>query len=93
TPWFWGDQYDKKLQMAGLSLGADHWAVRGDMAADIASASFSVFHYRQGTLIAADSVNASRDHLAVRKLLDAQISPTPAQVADSACDLAALAKQ
>ena len=33
TPWFWSDQYDKKLQMAGLSMGADAWAVRGDMAA------------------------------------------------------------
>jgi 3-phenylpropionate/trans-cinnamate dioxygenase ferredoxin reductase subunit len=93
TPRFWSDQYDKKLQMAGLSTVADSWAVRGDMAADISVASFSVFHYRAGSLIAADSVNASKDHLAVRKLLDAQISPTPAQVADCACDLASLAKK
>jgi len=93
TPWFWSDQFDKKLQMAGLSMGADRWAVRGDMAGDLATASFSVFHYRKGVLIAADSVNAGRDHLAVRKLLDAGLSPTPEQVADTACDLAALAKQ
>jgi 3-phenylpropionate/trans-cinnamate dioxygenase ferredoxin reductase subunit len=93
TPWFWSDQYDKKLQMAGLSMGADSWAVRGDMAADIGVASFSVFHYRQGTLIAADSVNAGKDHLAVRKLLDAGLSPTPEQVADSGCDLAGLIKK
>ena len=31
TPWFWSDQYDRKLQMAGLSTGADTWAVRGTM--------------------------------------------------------------
>ena len=93
TPWFWSDQYDKKLQMAGLSMGADSWAVRGDMAGDINVASFSVFHYRQGRLIAADSVNAGKDHLAVRKLLDAQVSPTPAQLADSSCELAALIKK
>jgi 3-phenylpropionate/trans-cinnamate dioxygenase ferredoxin reductase subunit len=90
TPWFWSDQYDKKLQMAGLSAGADQWAVRGDMAGDIASASFTVFHFRQKHLLAADSVNAGKDHLLVRKLLDAQVSPTPEQVADSGFDLASL---
>lgn len=91
TPWFWSDQYDKKLQMAGLSSGADQWVVRGDLHASLESASFTVFHYRQGQLIAADSVNASKDHLQVRKLLDAHISPPPAQVADTAVDLASLA--
>ncbi|MBN8489581.1 MAG: FAD-dependent oxidoreductase [Burkholderiales bacterium] len=87
TPWFWSDQYDKKLQMAGLSAGADSWAVRGDMAA---GTSFSVYHYRGGRLIAVDSVNAAKDHLQARKLLDAGVSPTPAQVADLGCDLNAL---
>jgi len=86
TPWFWSDQYDKKLQMAGLSLGADEWAVRGDMA----SGSFSVLHYRAGQLIAMDSVNAMKDHLMARKLLDAGVSPTPAQAQDTAFDMASL---
>jgi 3-phenylpropionate/trans-cinnamate dioxygenase ferredoxin reductase subunit len=76
TPWFWSDQYDKKLQMAGLSSGADQWEVRGDMHASLDTASFTVFHYRQGKLIAADSVNASKDHLQARKLLDAQVIST-----------------
>ncbi len=87
TPWFWSDQYDRKLQMAGLAAGADRWVCRGDPA----GGSFTVFHYRGERLLAADSVNAARDHLAVRKLLDAGVSPTPAQVADTAVDLAALA--
>jgi 3-phenylpropionate/trans-cinnamate dioxygenase ferredoxin reductase subunit len=86
TPWFWSDQYDKKLQMAGLSAGAEQWVVRG--APD--SGSFSVFHYRDGRLIAVDSVNAGKDHLLARKLLDTGVSPAPAQAADSTFDLAGL---
>ena len=87
TPWFWSDQYDRKLQMAGLSQGADRWALRGDMAA---GASFSVWHYRNGRLLAVDAVNSAKDHLLSRKLLDAGISPTPEQAADPAFDLAGL---
>jgi 3-phenylpropionate/trans-cinnamate dioxygenase ferredoxin reductase component len=86
TPWFWSDQYDKKLQMAGLSSGADHWVVRGV----IDAGTFSVCHFRGGQLIAVDSVNASKDHLLARKLLDAGVSPTLAQTADTTFDLAEL---
>lgn len=86
TPWFWSDQYDKKLQMAGLSTGADRWSVRGDLS----SGSFSVYHFQGERLLAVDSVNASKDHLQARKLLDAGISPTPAQAADATFDLVSL---
>lgn len=86
TPWFWSDQYDKKLQMAGLSAGADTWAVRGDMAAG----TFSVHHFKTGLLLAVDSVNSARDHLQARKLLDAGVSPTPEQAEDTAFDLNSL---
>jgi 3-phenylpropionate/trans-cinnamate dioxygenase ferredoxin reductase subunit len=86
TPWFWSDQYDKKLQMAGLSTGADQWAIRGDMG----GGSFSVYHFKEGKLLAVDSVNASRDHLQARKLLDAGVSPTPQQAGDTAFDLGSL---
>jgi 3-phenylpropionate/trans-cinnamate dioxygenase ferredoxin reductase subunit len=86
TPWFWSDQYDKKLQMAGLSGGADQWVVRGDMAAG----TFSVYYFRAGTLVAVDTINAGREHLQARKLMDAGISPTPEQAADTAFDLASL---
>lgn len=88
TPWFWSDQYDKKLQMAGLSMGADGWAVRGDMAAG----TFTVYHFKGEKLIAADSVNASKDHLQARKLLDAGVSPTREQAGDLAFDLSGLLK-
>lgn len=86
TPWFWSDQYDKKLQMAGLSGGADRWTVRGDLA----SGSFSIYHYQGDKLLAVDSVNAAKDHLQARKLLDAGASPTAEQAADSAFDLGSL---
>lgn len=88
TPWFWSDQYDKKLQMAGLSMGADTWAVRGDMA----SGSFSVYHFQGQRLLAVDSVNAAKDHLQARKLLDAGVSPRPEQAGDAEFDLGGLLK-
>lgn len=86
TPWFWSDQYDKKLQMAGLSTGADQWAIRGDMA----DGSFSVYHFKGEKLLAVDSVNASRDHLQARKLLEAGVSPTPEQAGDMGFELGSL---
>ena len=86
TPWFWSDQYDRKLQMAGLSAGADQWAMRGDQQAG----AFSVYHFKGDRLLAVDSVNASKDHLLARKLLDAGVSPTLAQAQDAGFDLASL---
>ncbi|MEQ1658780.1 MAG: FAD-dependent oxidoreductase, partial [Hylemonella sp.] len=86
TPWFWSDQYDKKLQMAGLSAGSDQQVQRGDMA----SASFSLFHYLGGKLIAIDNVNNPKEHLLVRKLMDAGVSPTPQQAGDVTFDLNSL---
>jgi 3-phenylpropionate/trans-cinnamate dioxygenase ferredoxin reductase component len=86
TPWFWSDQYDRKLQMAGLSAGADEWVLRGSLQAP----GFSVWHFKAGRLIAVDTVNSAKDHLLARKLLDAGRSPTPAQVADAGFDLPSL---
>ncbi len=83
VPWFWSDQYDVKLQMAGLSDGADTEVVRGDPD----EGAFSVFYFRAGTLIAADSVNRPGDHMAARKLLQARAPITPAALSDPAFDL------
>ena len=85
-PWFWSDQHDRKLQIAGLSRDADAWAVRGDMALG----GFSVFHFRAKRLIAVDSIDAPQDHLLARKLLAAGVSPTETQAADTTLDLATL---
>jgi 3-phenylpropionate/trans-cinnamate dioxygenase ferredoxin reductase subunit len=89
TPYFWSDQYDVKLQMAGSSAGADTRVLRGTPE----TKAFSVFYFKGGRLIGADSVNRGADHIAARKLLDAGISPTPEQVADENFKLIALAKE
>lgn len=86
TPWFWSEQYDVKLQMAGLTAGYEQTVTRGNPAAR----SFSVYYYRGGQLVAVDSLNQPGDHMTARKLLDRRLSPTPQQAADPATDLAAL---
>lgn len=68
TPWFWSDQYDIKLQIAGLSTGADRWKIQGEPE----SGSFSVYHYCADKLLAVDSINAAREHLQARKRLDGE---------------------
>jgi 3-phenylpropionate/trans-cinnamate dioxygenase ferredoxin reductase subunit len=85
TPWFWSDQYDFKLQMAGLSEGFDVCVERPG-----SEGAFSLFYYRDGRLIAVDSVNRPGEHLLARKMLDAGVSPEPKLVADPASDLRAL---
>jgi 3-phenylpropionate/trans-cinnamate dioxygenase ferredoxin reductase subunit len=66
VPWFWSDQDDLKLQIAGLSAGYDDVVVRGEPAAE----KFSALYYREGRLLAIDCVNSPRDYMAVRKLLE-----------------------
>ncbi|WP_009478481.1 NAD(P)/FAD-dependent oxidoreductase [Rhodococcus sp. JVH1] len=65
VPWFWSDQYELKLQIAGLSAGYDHQVVRGDPTSE----AFSVLYYRDDSLLAVDAVNAGADYMAVRKAL------------------------
>jgi 3-phenylpropionate/trans-cinnamate dioxygenase ferredoxin reductase subunit len=63
VPWFWSDQYELKLQMAGLSEGYDDAKTVGDVAA----ARFSVEYRRNGKLIAVDAVNDGRAYMGGRK--------------------------
>jgi 3-phenylpropionate/trans-cinnamate dioxygenase ferredoxin reductase subunit len=65
VPWFWSDQYDLKLQIAGLSQGYDQALVRGDPA----SRSFSCVYLRDGRMIAVDAINNPRDFLQAKKLI------------------------
>lgn len=78
-PWFWSDQYNLKLQMAGLSRGYDDTVVRGDMATE----KFSLCYFRGDQLIAVDSVNSVPDHMAAKRLLAAGTHLSKAQCADS----------
>ncbi|WP_304617985.1 NAD(P)/FAD-dependent oxidoreductase [Paracoccus sp. (in: a-proteobacteria)] len=84
-PWFWSDQFDAKLQIAGLNAGHDHVVTRagsGDHAG-------SVWYYRAGRLIAVDALNDPRAYMIGKRLIEAGLSPAPEQVA-SAPDLKAL---
>ena len=86
-PWFWSDQYDVKLQIAGLNIGYDavhvkrysndplsrvHWYFKGD------------------ELIAVDAMNAARDYMVGKRLIEAGKSPAPADLTNEATDLKAL---
>lgn len=84
-PWFWSDQYDVKLQMVGLSAGCDETVLRGDLRAR----QFSCCYFKQGALLAMDSINRPADHMLGRKLLAGPNHLTPAQAADPAFDLRA----
>jgi NADPH-dependent 2,4-dienoyl-CoA reductase/sulfur reductase-like enzyme len=79
VPWFWSDQGDLRLQMAGLPYGADTVVVRGDPAAE----SFSILGYRSGLLVAVESVNASADYLAVKRALEKGMTIRPDTAADA----------
>ena len=82
-PWFWSNQYDLKLQTAGLSLGFDDTVVRGDPA----EAKFSVVYLKEGRVIALDCVNSTKDYVQGRKLIEAGLSPDKAALADRAIPL------
>jgi 3-phenylpropionate/trans-cinnamate dioxygenase ferredoxin reductase subunit len=87
-PWFWSDQGDDKLQIAGLTTGYDRVVVRGDRA----ERSFSAFCYKAGQLVGIESVNRAADHVFGRKVLGLNRSVTPEQAADLAFDLKAAVK-
>ncbi len=77
VPWFWSDQYDLKLQMVGLSQGHDDIVERGSRSEN----RFSVFYFKNGGLIAIDSINRPADHMRGRKLLAAGAATiAPAQI-------------
>ena len=83
VPWFWSDQYNLKLQIAGLSTGHDHYVVRGDIEGE----AFSVLYYREGGLLAVDAVNTPGDYMAVRKALTQGATISAEAAADSAVAL------
>jgi 3-phenylpropionate/trans-cinnamate dioxygenase ferredoxin reductase subunit len=65
VPWFWSDQYDTKLQIAGLSIGYDRIEVHGEPG----DGSFSVAYFRNGALIALDAINRPQDFVRARKAI------------------------
>jgi 3-phenylpropionate/trans-cinnamate dioxygenase ferredoxin reductase subunit len=84
-PWFWSDQGDDKLQIAGLTTGYDRVVVRGDQA----QRSFSAFCYKSGQLVGIESVNRASDHVFGRRCLAMNRSIEPEQAENPGFDLKA----
>ena len=78
-PWFWSNQYDLKLQTAGLSTGHDQAVLRGAPA----TRSFSVVYLKAGKVIAIDCVNATKDYVQGRMIVTAGLRAAPEQLADT----------
>jgi 3-phenylpropionate/trans-cinnamate dioxygenase ferredoxin reductase subunit len=83
APWFWSDQYDLKLQMAGLSDGYDKLAIRGSTK----GSSFIAFYLREGRVIAADAINRPSEFMASKRLIGDRIKASAAELADEAVSL------
>lgn len=86
-PWFWSDQYDCKLQIAGLNTGYDNVVARGP---DGAAVSF--WYYQGDRLLAVDAMNDPRGYMVGKRLIELGKSPDKAAIADPTCDLKALLK-
>ncbi|TNE59484.1 MAG: pyridine nucleotide-disulfide oxidoreductase [Alphaproteobacteria bacterium] len=78
VPWFWSDQYDLKLQMAGLNQGYDEVVLRGDPT----SRKFAAFYLKDGVLIAVDAINAAPEYMIGRKLIGEKAKVAPARLRD-----------
>ncbi|MGY6411138.1 MAG: NAD(P)/FAD-dependent oxidoreductase [Alkalilacustris sp.] len=79
-PWFWSDQYDAKLQIAGLGTGADRIVVRQ-------AEGRSHWYFAGERLLAVDAMNDARAYMVGKRLLEAGRSPDPARLADPATAL------
>jgi 3-phenylpropionate/trans-cinnamate dioxygenase ferredoxin reductase subunit len=78
VPWFWSDQYDLKLQIAGLSDGYDDVVIRGNPA----ERSFACLYLKEGRLIAVDAVNSPKDFVQSKSLIAARVVLPADRLAD-----------
>ena len=86
-PWFWSDQYDTKLQIAGMNTGYDRIVTRGPEGGAV-----SFWYYRGDTLLAVDAMNDARAYMVGKRLIEMGKSPDPGAVANPATVLKALLK-
>ena len=84
TPWFWSDQYDVKLQIAGLNQGFENVVTR------IGEAGRSHWYYKAGQVLAVDAMNDPRAYMVAKRLIEAGKTADSALVADPGSDLKAL---
>ncbi|MCF6304229.1 MAG: FAD-dependent oxidoreductase [Rhodobacteraceae bacterium] len=80
-PWFWSDQFDVKLQIAGLNTGYDTIITRG------AGREVSFWYYQGKKLLAVDAMNDPRSYMIGKRLIEAGKSPDADVIADATSDL------
>jgi 3-phenylpropionate/trans-cinnamate dioxygenase ferredoxin reductase subunit len=85
VPWFWSDQGDLKLQIAGLTTGFDEVVTRGD----VSGTNCAAFCFKHGRLLGVETVNRAGEHMIARKILTLRAELTPALAADQSLDLKA----
>ena len=85
-PWFWSDQFDVKLQIAGLNTGFDNVVSR----AGAREGAVSFWYYRGEELLAVDAMNDPRAYMIGKRLIEGGKSPDKAAVANPATDLKSL---
>jgi len=81
-PWFWSDQFDVKLQTAGLSQGYDSTVIRGDMA----EKKFALFYLKDGKVIAVDAINSPKDFMKAKMLIPTGITISESKLADTSSE-------
>jgi len=87
VPWFWSDQYDLKLQIAGLARPGDIMVRRGDPS----SRKFAIFHLREGRVVAVEAVNAAPEYIVGRKLIADGTTVPPDRLADTSVPMKSIA--
>lgn len=87
-PWFWSDQFDLKLQMAGLAVDADQQVVRGDPAGE----SFAVFHLKGDVIRCVEAVNAPPEFMGGRLMIGKQAPVDPEKLADTTVGMKAVGR-
>ncbi|ADL00870.1 NAD(P)/FAD-dependent oxidoreductase [Brevundimonas subvibrioides] len=87
VPWFWSDQYDLKLQIAGLPQAADRTVVRGDPA----TGRFAVFHLCEDRIVCVEAVNAPPEFMAGKQMIGRRTPVDVAKLTDLAVSMKAVA--
>jgi 3-phenylpropionate/trans-cinnamate dioxygenase ferredoxin reductase subunit len=85
-PWFWSDQYDVKLQIAGINQGYTEVVIRGDQT----SRSFTVFYLQGTVLLSAECINRPKDFIVAKKLILQGNDLNPAALSDETIELNSL---
>ncbi|WP_295872857.1 FAD-dependent oxidoreductase [uncultured Zhongshania sp.] len=83
-PWFWSDQYDLKLQIAGLSQGFDQVIIRGNSEQ---GRSFAAFYFSEGRFIAVDAINRPKEFMMSKRALTSGQTADPLKLADETIEI------